>query len=1223
MVQATNEEFMYNLQSIKDHLQELFNREEYDLALSYLEDLVSSNNLSNELLSKVYHHIGKILFYRSELKKARRNFVTALMLNSEDFYSKIFLADILEKEGKLYSSLKLLKRAYSENPKSEQLLITIQDKIKYISNDDDEIKDLLARFSSTENIDANHSQPFISILILCYNKVEYTEKCLKTLFDNTNYSNFEVIVVDNASVDDTPGFLESFGERIKFIRSAINLGFVNGNNLAAQYAEGEYLVFLNNDTEVQSNWLNSLYNVFAFKPDAGAVGAKLLYPDGKLQEAGGIVFNDASGWNYGKNDDPADSKYNFVREVDYCSGAALMIRKNIFEKLGGFDQRYSPAYYEDSDLCFGVRKLGYKVYYNPFSNVIHHEGVTSGTDLNSGFKKFQILNSSKFKEKWNEELKRQYPNDPALVPSSSNRNKGKRILIIDDYPPLPTRASGCLKMYRTVKEMIKLGYVVSYAHLIGKGMNKDDQKAIIELKYLGVEFIWFGYEEWWLIRNSPEVKTKLEQLISSLNLHQRKYDLVYLCFWWVAKYFIDLLRKELPQTPIIIDSVDIHYMREERQAALEGNKELLLKAKETKRMELETYSKADCVTVVSDDEIVELKKHLPSKAIFLQTNIHDVRETTVSFDERKDFLFVGSFNHNPNIDACLHLVKDIFPLIKNKIQEVKIFIVGNNPPEIIKNLASDDVIVTGWVAEIDSYIDKCRVFVAPLRYGAGVKGKIGESLASGLPVVTTSIGAEGMGIINGEHAFVTDEVSKFAEYAIELYLNKNIWNEFHLNGKKCIETKFSSKAARKRLEYIISCYSREAFKSNRALFNSHPPKVSIVIATFNQWDYTQKCIESIKKWSANNYEIIVIDNASSDDTVNKLTKKYPEVRLIKNNMNEGFPAAANQGISNALGEFVLLLNNDTVLTEKWLERMIEVIESDKSIGLVGPISNEVSGLQIDKEAKYESIEEMHLYAKKIRETKKGEILNFPRVAFLCTLIKREVFEKIGGLDERFTPGNYEDDDFCLRAQLAGFKTVIAKDVFIHHYGSKSFKAEGEKKYAERLELNKQKFIAKWGVTPDELWLQKKEIKPHQIFYPISKNKFDEHFERVRILLADKELDLALESLQNALENYYKVEQRNYQIEYQDLLDLAGNTALATGNIELAQKYFEEELSLMPNSSSACVGLGDLLFIEEQYENAKMMYEWGVKNNPENSIAVEALQKANVLLGLEKFHNSLN
>lgn len=402
--------------------------------------------------------------------------------------------------------------------------------------------------------------------------------------------------------------------------------------------------------------------------------------------------------------------------------------------------------------------------------------------------------------------------------------------------------------------------------------------------------------------------------------------------------------------------------------------------------------------------------------------------------------------------------------------------------------------------------------------------------------------------------------------------------------------------------------------------------VTIVTLTYNALDYTKEFIASLQKNTSADYELVVIDNYSSDETASYLTdlaKNNNKIRVILNKENLGFPAAINQGILECKGKYIVIANNDIVVTNRWLERMIEIAESNPKIGLVGPISNEVSGLQIDENAKYDSIEKMHKYAEEVATKNKGEVLNFPRIAFLCTLIKREVIEKIGGLDERFTPGNYEDDDYCLRVQLAGFKTVIAKDVFIHHYGSKSFKAEGENKYADRLELNKQKFIAKWGVTPDELWLQKKEINPHQIYYPISKNKFDEHFERARILLADKESELALESLHNAMENYHKVDKRNFDIEYQDLLNLAGNIALAIGNIELARKYFEEELSLMPNSSSACVGLGDLLFIEEQYENAKVMYEWGVKNNPENSIAVEALQKANVLLGLEKFHNSLN
>jgi GT2 family glycosyltransferase/glycosyltransferase involved in cell wall biosynthesis len=402
-------------------------------------------------------------------------------------------------------------------------------------------------------------------------------------------------------------------------------------------------------------------------------------------------------------------------------------------------------------------------------------------------------------------------------------------------------------------------------------------------------------------------------------------------------------------------------------------------------------------------------------------------------------------------------------------------------------------------------------------------------------------------------------------------------------------------------------------------------RVSIIALTYNGLEYTKQFYESLLSSGTSDYELILIDNASSDKTPGyllELADQNVNVKVILNKENLGFPAAVNQGLLAANGKDIVIANNDIVFTNGWLNRMIEIADSDSAIGLVGPISNEVSGLQIDKNAKYKSINEMHSYASKIGNENKNETLNFPRLAFLCTFIKRELIEKIGGLDERFTPGNYEDDDYCLRAQLAGYKAMIAKDVFIHHHGSKSFKADGNEKYSERLQINKQKFIEKWGVTPDELWIQKKEINSHQIFFPINNNKFDEQFERARILIADKELEPALESLQLALGFYNKVEQKKYQVDYSDLLDLAGNIALATQNIELAQKYFEEELQLVPESSSACAGLGEIFFINGQYDGAKALFEWAVKNNEMNNSAVDSLTKVNSILGLEPLHNSL-
>jgi len=311
-------------------------------------------------------------------------------------------------------------------------------------------------------------------------------------------------------------------------------------------------------------------------------------------------------------------------------------------------------------------------------------------------------------------------------------------------------------------------------------------------------------------------------------------------------------------------------------------------------------------------------------------------------------------------------------------------------------------------------------------------------------------------------------------------------------------------------------------------------------------------------------EIIFIDNASNDETIKYLMSltANKNVKVIFNKRNLGFPVAVNQGIQIAHGQFILIANNDIVFTEGWLERIMEIAESDTEIGIVGPVSNEVSGAQKDPNANYKSLEEMHKYALQVNEKYKNEMLPFPRVAFLCTLIKKELIDKIGGLDERFTPGNYEDDDFCLRAQLAGFNTIIAKDVFIHHYGSKSFKANGEKKYSDILKTNRQKFIDKWGADPDEIWVKRKEFNhTRSLFISIDNDEFTKRFERASNYIKDKEYDHALSELEAALDVYETSGSAPKLISKEDLLNLTANISLVNNNNEAAKKYFEESLTL--------------------------------------------------------------
>lgn len=270
-----------------------------------------------------------------------------------------------------------------------------------------------------------------SIIIPVFNKVSYTQSCLEQLSTTLPQDfNGEIIVVDDASSDGTLALLEHWADtdrRIKILRNPENVGFITSCNRGAESAQGDVLIFLNNDTLPLSGWLPPLLRILRDKPEAGAVGGKLVYPDGRLQEAGGVVFSDGSGCNFGWSDKAANAPlYNFVREVDYCSGAMLATPRTLFMELGGFDVRFKPAYYEDVDYCFTLREKGYRVYYQPESVIVHFEGASCGTDLNTGVKSHQVVNQHKFIAKWSEALKQHYPApdqyDPFTLNTLSRRN---------------------------------------------------------------------------------------------------------------------------------------------------------------------------------------------------------------------------------------------------------------------------------------------------------------------------------------------------------------------------------------------------------------------------------------------------------------------------------------------------------------------------------------------------------------------------------------------------------------------------------------------------------------------------------------------------------------------------------------------------------------------------------------------------------------------------------
>jgi len=255
----------------------------------------------------------------------------------------------------------------------------------------------LAALSRSRLIDSRPS--VVSVIVPVFNQWDVTARCLASLFRCDPEISIQVVVVDDASNDETPNMLSGL-PGVDILRNGSNRGFLRSCNRGSAIAGGRYIFFLNNDTELADGALRSLVDRIEGDDTIGIVGSKLIYPDGRLQEAGGVIWSDASGWNYGRLDSPQKPEYSFFRDVDYVSGAALLLPAELFRSVGGFDERYAPAYYEDADLCFAVRAAGKRVVYEPRSVVTHYEGVSSGTDLTTGIKRFQEINKPKFRSKW-------------------------------------------------------------------------------------------------------------------------------------------------------------------------------------------------------------------------------------------------------------------------------------------------------------------------------------------------------------------------------------------------------------------------------------------------------------------------------------------------------------------------------------------------------------------------------------------------------------------------------------------------------------------------------------------------------------------------------------------------------------------------------------------------------------------------------------------------------
>ncbi len=639
-------------------------------------------------------------------------------------------------------------------------------------------------------------EPKVSIIIPVYNQVAYTLACVTSLYESNPSTTFEVIIADDCSIDRTREVFKEFSPWIKMVRTSGNLGFLRNCNHAAKTAKGVFIAILNNDMVVLPGWLDEIMDTFAMHPDCGICGSKLLNLDGTLQEAGGIFWKDGSAWNYGRNKNPGQPEFNYVRRTDYCSGCSLCLSKRHWEALDGFDEIYDRAYCEDSDLSFRMRgQLGLETYYQPFSVGIHLEGVTHGTDTTQGEKSYQIANQKKFFLRWKKDLEKEHQANGTNVCRARGRTLARKtVLLADHYIPEPDKDAGSRTMSNFIELFLEKGVdIVIWPHnknYISKYAKYFQKKGALVLY------------QW---ENPIEFETCLSEY----------KDLVDAAFFSRPPVFDDLILKwrKHSTVPVFFYGHDIHHLRLGKVA--EKNPQCI--STKVQDLEIEIIEKrvwqiADTIFYPAQFEVDYVKEFLLGTNAKAQVQYLPAYAYTTSVKKslgnpslRQGLLFVGGFGHSPNVEGVMWFLNEVWPTLLKWKKDIHFFCVGSSTPKAIQDLASQNISILGHIndRELAAMYRKVRVVVAPLLVGGGIKGKVVEAMNWGIPVVTTSVGAQGLEE-EREALLPVDEPEQFGREIINLLVNDDIWHMRSRAGIEVVERRFSKDAMWNVLRQVVN-----------------------------------------------------------------------------------------------------------------------------------------------------------------------------------------------------------------------------------------------------------------------------------------------------------------------------------------------------------------------------------------------------------------------------------
>lgn len=603
--------------------------------------------------------------------------------------------------------------------------------------------------------------PLVSIVVVAWRSAPYVIDCLAAVAQSVERVAYEVVLVLNEPTAELEARVAAGVENATIVRTRANVGFAGAVNLAAGRARGELLVLLNDDAEPEPGWLEHLVELALRRPGAAAVGSKVLLTDGTIQEAGSVVWSDGWTFTVGRGLPGTTKRFDYERRVDYCSGCSLLVRRRDFEEVGGLDETYYPAYFEDADLCLKLAAAGREVWFQPRSVVVHRESAST----RSGYRQFLLdRNHELFAARWADELTTREPRVAAHEPAVERavwRAMGRplRVLVVDDRVPEAAIGSGFARMADVIDDLVQTGrcHVALLCSLEGGG---DRNHALAER---GVEVL-----------DEP-----LERHLAQVGLG---YSLVVVSRPHNYERFAPSLRQLLPGVPVVYDAEALYSTRLERQAALVDEplerRALEAEADQMRASEAAIAADADHVVCISEAEASFFELHAPGRVEVNAPFLSSPSPTTAGFAERADIGFVAGWfagASSPNADGLIWFARKVLPLVRARAGGARLLVTGASPPRNVARLAGEAVCFVGEVDDLAAFYAAIRVAVVPLRYGAGVKIKTIEALQYAVPSVATSIGAEGLPLDDHRVLPVEDDPAAFAATVARLLADPDAW----------------------------------------------------------------------------------------------------------------------------------------------------------------------------------------------------------------------------------------------------------------------------------------------------------------------------------------------------------------------------------------------------------------------------------------------------------------